>query len=248
MSDTLNPQKRSQGDFALRLEADPYFSDITVLEQNKGVTEDDILQALGTLNEKAGKIGACVVVLMPELVPTESQSRNAAFRVRATLQVIVSPIFNSGDTGTGKTAEAIAAKVRTAFHMYDGGYGTWTFAGQDPIERTGDVSYGVVFTRQGQDRNAPKLPTPMFDPEEGALPATVTITADSESDVYYTTDGSTPTPENPAAVLYATPVEITAPTTLRAAAYRTGYQASNITTADFGTNFEFSDEFSDEFA
>jgi hypothetical protein len=247
--DTQNPQKRSQGDFAARAEADAYFADITVLEQNKGIVEDDILQALGTLNEKDDKIGACVVVLMPELVPTTADAPGPEYKVRATLQVIVSPLLNESANGTGKSAEQISSKLRQLFHRYNGGYGTWSFAGVEPIDRPGDVSYGVVFTRLGRDGDYIKLATPLLDPEEG-LPATVTITHPMVgAAIWFTTDGSYPHPDNEAATLYSAPIDIAEATTLRAAAYKDGYQGSNVASANYGTVlFEHSDEFSNEFS
>jgi hypothetical protein len=89
---------------------------------------------------------------------------------------------------------------------------------------------------------------PLLDPDEGALPVTVTITAELDAQIYYTTDGSYPSADNDEATLYSAPVEITEATTLRAVAYRTGMQPSNVAVAHLGENYEFSDEFSDEFA
>lgn len=249
--DTLNPQKRSQGDFAARMNAESYFSDITILEQNKGVTEDDVLQALSVLNEKAGKIGACVIVLQPELIPANPAAPGPEYRVRVVIQVITAALFNDGDTGTGKTAEQISAAIRPLFHNWDAGWGTWTFAGMEPIKREseGEVSYGVTFTRGGRDRKYPKLATPIIEPELAALPASVTLESEVDTEIWYTTDGSLPTPENDAATLYSAAIELTAPTTLRAIAYKTGRQPSNVAAVDYGTNVEFNPaDFSDEFA
>ncbi len=248
-ADTQNPQKRSQGDFAARLAADSYFEDITVLEQNKGVTEDDVTQALGVLNEKNGKIGAIAIVLMPELVPSNADTPGPEYKVRGTVQVITAALFNEGENGTGKTAESIARRVRQLLHRYDGGWGTWSFAGMEPLPvAEGQVSYGVVFTRLGRDVKFAKLATPLIDPDAAALPVNVTITAQPESEIYYTEDGSYPHPDNPEATLYSAPVAIAEATTLRAVAYKTGYQPSNVAGAEYGTNYEFSEEFSDEFA
>lgn len=246
---SADPQIRARGDFAARLANDSYFSDITVLEQNKGATESDIEVALSTMTEKASKIGACAIVLMPELIPSNPDAPGPIYRVRGTVQVIVQPIFNDGESGTGKTAEAIARRVRQLLHFYDGGWGTWSFAGMEPLPvADGQVSYGVAFTREGKDDKFTKVGTPMFDPDAGALPVAVTITGHPDADIYYTTDGSYPHPDNAEATLYAGPVAIAAAAVLRAVAYVEGLQPSNVAAARFGTNYEFSDEFSSEFA
>ena len=63
-------------------------------------------------------------------------------------------------------------------------------------------------------------------------PFTVAITCPTpESVIYYTTDGSAPGPTN--GLAYAGPVLIETTTTLRAAAYRTGYAPSNVDTQTY---------------
>ena len=68
----------------------------------------------------------------------------------------------------------------------------------------------------------------------GALADGVTITAvgpdDVDSQIYYTTDGSQPSSDNPSATLYSNPIQITTTTTLRAIAVADRYLASNVDT------------------
>lgn len=230
--DTANNQARGQGQFAARLSADPYFSDITVLEQAKGVTENDIQVALSTLNEKGDKIGAIAIVLMPALVPNEPDAPGPEYKIRATVQVIVTPLFNDSADGTGKTAEAIALRVRQLLHRFNGGRGIWSFAGSEPIDRnSADVSYGVVFTRVGRDAKYRKLAAPLFTPEEGELPLNVAIEGPAGAEVRYTLDGSYPTPESD---LYSAPLAIAEPATLCAVAYLDGWQPSDVALQDYG--------------
>ncbi len=62
----------------------------------------------------------------------------------------------------------------------------------------------------------------------------VQITADVvEATIYFTTDGSAPSPENPLAAEYAGPIQIATTTTLRAAAYLEGYLPTNIDTQTY---------------
>jgi hypothetical protein len=48
--------------------------------------------------------------------------------------------------------------------------------------------------------------------------------------IYYTLNGSAPSPENPAARLYSAPIRISTTTTLRAAAFKEGFQPTNVDT------------------
>lgn len=231
----MDPIEQDQSDFAARLAADSYFSDITILEQRKGVTENDIEVALSVLNEKATKIGAVAIVLMPELLPSEPDAPGPEYRVRATVQAITAALFNDGDDGTGKSAEAIATRVRKLLHRFSGGHGsTWAFTGMEPIASVdGQVSYGVAFTRLARDEDLPKTALPLLDPDEGATPTNVTITHATADSIYYTLDGSYPSSLNEEATLYAGPVAIAAAATLRAVAYRAGYQPSNVAEATY---------------
>ena len=56
----------------------------------------------------------------------------------------------------------------------------------------------------------------------------VITTATEDAEIYYTLDGSTPTPET--GILYAGPIPVSVTTVLRAAAFKTGYQPSNVDT------------------
>ncbi len=73
------------------------------------------------------------------------------------------------------------------------------------------------------------LKSPQCSVERGFYqsPFVVTITSTSPgSTLYYTTNGSRPGPDNPASVVYTTPVTITSTTVLRAASYVPGYMLS----------------------
>jgi hypothetical protein len=60
----------------------------------------------------------------------------------------------------------------------------------------------------------------------------VTITtATEDAEIYYTLDGSTPTPET--GILYTGPISVSKTTVLRAAAFKPGYQPSNVDTQTY---------------
>ncbi len=74
---------------------------------------------------------------------------------------------------------------------------------------------------------------PVFSSEAGSsfeASLTITITSDSGTTIYYTTDGSTPTTES---TLYTSPITITDTTTLKAIAVKSGLINSVISTATY---------------
>ena len=227
-----DPLEYAQEMFAGRLAADSYFSDITVLQQRKGVTDSDILQALSTINEKSGKVGACAVVLMPSLKPKNGNAPSPTYDIRLVVQVIDLPLFNLGANGTGKSAEQIAQRVRQLCHLLTTGEKTsWVFAGSDPLPvDEGSNSYGVAFTRESGDPHLAKVAnvkTEATGPNTLALSCTTAGAA-----IRYTLDGTYPAASNAAAVLYTVPIEITAACTLLAVAEAADHLASNLLKAD----------------
>jgi len=226
-----DPLELDQEDFAARLQADPYFTDIAVLIQRKGVTDSDIDVALSVLNERTGKIGACVVLLMPALAPESPNVPGPLYRIITTVQVIEQPLFNLGTTGTGKSAEQISRRVRVLLHHFCNGFGAfYVCEGMEPIPvDTGKISYGVKFSRSAGDGPEPRVATPTLSAPATTAPTNVTIAcATAGATIWYTTDGSYPSSANAAAIQYAAPISITVATTVRAAAEKLGLLQSNV--------------------
>lgn len=216
---------QEQSDFAGRLAADPFFADIVVLEEQRGVTEADIEQSLSTLNSQGGKMGALAIVLVPTLRAKNPNVPTPEYDLTTTVQVIDQPLFNLGADGTGKTVSQLALRSRQLLHQFrPQPNSTYTFDGQDPIAvDPGKNSLGVRFTRQGADPLLPRVATPKFSATAATAPATITITcATAGAAIWYTTNGSYPAPLNPAATLYDQPLALSAPTSLRAVALLAG--------------------------
>lgn len=95
---------------------------------------------------------------------------------------------------------------------------------------TGTIIKGVAFAPISSS-STPVVATPIFNPPAGNYYAAqnVTITTSTEgATIYYTTDGSDPD-ENSS--IYTDPIAISSTTTLKARAYKDGYDPSNIATA-----------------
>lgn len=230
----MDPLEQDQEFFAARLESDDFFRDVTVLLQRKGVTESDIDEALSTLLSKDDRLGAVVVVLKPALLPTEPDAPGPEYKVSLTVQVITQPMFNDGDTGTGKTSEQIAARIRTLLHRFATSGGTFSFAAMDPVDvPDGKDSYSVTFTRLARDCAA-QCGLPLIDPDEGVAPQTVALScATVDAEIWYTLDGSYPAPGNELARLYLGPLDIAAAGCLYAGAYKAGLLPSGLAHATF---------------
>lgn len=227
-----DPILRDQEDILYRLLGDSYFADITVEKQRDGVIAADITKKLSVFNAKGGKVGVYVLVLMPDLAPPSGRegAPGPEYIVRPGVQIWESPTINLGSQGTGKSAEAIATRVRQLLHLFDpGARSTYTFASMEPAEAPkGQLSYVVTIARSARDERLPKVATPTIT-LAGALPAvTVTLAcATGGASIYYTTDGTPPSSANAAATPYTAPFVRAAAGEIRAAAELSGYAASN---------------------
>lgn len=75
---------------------------------------------------------------------------------------------------------------------------------------------------------------PVFNPPAGHYPSMINVaisTTTEGANIYYTLDGSEPTQNS---TLYASPIPISTPTILKARGFKTGFEPSAITTAQYG--------------
>lgn len=225
------PLQLDQDDYHALLDADEYFGNVKVLSQRKGVTDSDIETALSTLLDKDDKIGACVIVIAPELVPDPSQTPAPRYFVRLGIQVIVQPLLaDDATSGVLKTVEDVCERVRQIGHFRSfGRAGTFMFDGMEPIPvDPGKNSYGVFFKRVGGDSVVDRVATPVIGSVAAVGPATgwdLTLTcATSGAAIYYTIDGSEPTAL--AGTAYTVAFNVPTACTVRAAAVKAAFQQS----------------------
>lgn len=227
MNTTPDSIERDQEDFHQRLLADNFLSEVPVLLQRKGVTDSDIAEALATLNERApGKLGAVIVVLMPALTPESTDNPNPNYNVTLTVQVIENPLLN-GDAngGIGLSCEQIARRVRQLFQLFAPGNGkTWWLSDMAPAEvAEGSISYAVTFSRKGGDNMPGKLELPRCRINKQGEVTIEQAAVELLSKIYYTTDGTYPSSQNPSAKPYADPfIPDAAVTLIRAVAEPAG--------------------------
>lgn len=220
-------------DIAARLVADPFFVDIPVhvlrprAEQSAAQIQTRIDQALAGLEKKAGKGGAAVTVLMPVGDTTSPNVPGPQLRFTYVVRVQEIIAVNMGPGGTGKSAEEIAIVVLQLLHQVMLNGGNCLYAHADTLTPSLDadpkLTYDVRFSCQGGLPKPAKVALPIISVAAGT--ATITC-ATAGAAIYTTTDGSYPSPLNPAASLYVAPL-VPGPCTVRAVAFLAPLQQSD---------------------
>lgn len=215
-----------QTDAVARLKSEPFFGDVVVLEQRKGIVQSDIETALGVFNQESGKkIGAVVIALLPEIEGSGGEGPGPDVTGALRFHVIEIPLINNDATsGTLKSASKISLNVLNTLHRYMAGvFRVTLMAGRRPItplntEEPGVVSYVVQLDAAFTINRRYKVATPSASVADGLMTLTCTT---SGATIYYTTDGSYPGPQNATALTYSAPFAVTNGASIRAGAVLT---------------------------
>lgn len=220
-----------QSDVANYLNQDPYFSTIEIVAPRTERAAGVIDAALAGARKKNGKTGACVQVLMPMCDVDKPSAPGPAMEIAIIVRVQEYPVINMGDLGTLKSAEDIALwAANQLHHFHPVGITGPLFPAPDFITPNPAflprVTLDIKFRALVQMARRKKVATPIISPDSGNVGTLVTITcATANATIYYTTDGTFPAPGN--GTEYTAPFEaVTAE--IRAAAYRPGYQSSDV--------------------
>lgn len=202
-----------QREAEVRMNSDPFFQCITVINYRKGDVAADMASALGGITPKNGRSGACVVIQQPVGKP---ENRNVLFPpVRCTYSFLVAeyPLFNDdANTGTGIRAEIICEHLLNLFSLFQpqGVTNAWVpfeeFAVPVPLriplgaeDMLVPVAYECRFEAlRARDHGLQKPALPEFATINSLLQitsSTISIScATGAVDIYYTLDGSPPGP------------------------------------------------------
>jgi hypothetical protein len=91
-----------------------------------------------------------------------------------------------------------------------------------------------VRTQAGANYAVPQLDAPVISAAGTHVPQTVSLSSDEPgAAIFYTLDGSQPSPRGPTSILYSDPIAVNAAATLRTRAWLAGYIASDEARAGF---------------
>ncbi len=241
MNDGTDLLEVLQEDVAAVLAATPSLSGATVLADNQGDIENLTLRALGTRTESNGKMGLVVIVLLPEVMDTEANLPGPQVLVEVKVQVIEQVLVNRDETsGTGIRSSQAALRVLAALHLLNLGkqilYSDKQAVKPVPV-KTGYVSHAVTL-RAKDPSLAGALKTAALgvtlDTSNSTMgsPSHAVIILDCATEgatIYYTADGTYPSPATAEVYVAETGIEMPeVGTVVRAAAFAPGHNPSDV--------------------
>lgn len=225
-----------QADIAARLAADSVLGGINIVTERQGNVLSEVNRALGLVKASAGNRGLCLVVMQVTGNPETLELPGPLLNLSLAIRVMERPAANN----TGVTALTVVRRILRVLHHYTpSGLTSCLLAGTpaiDPVaEPLADVAYDVLFTcRESEYEKDSRAARPDIAYTGTDYPFTVTlscITADSV--IWYTLDGSHPSPRGSTSVQYDAPFTVNAPCHLRASAYAPDLIASDTASARF---------------
>jgi hypothetical protein len=222
-----------QRDCEVRMNSDPFFQSIAVINYRKGDVSQDVAAALAGMTPKNGRAGACVVILQPVAVAANRNVRFPPFKATYSFLIMENPLFNDdANAGTGIRGEQIGRRLLDLFCNFHPVGVTTPFIPEEPFMRPTKVpvpigiddvllpncwecSFSATEAR-GRQLHQPNIPTIIIG-------ANITITCSTGAvDIYYTADGSPPGPPavSPGSALYTGPFTLPYSAVIRAVAMR----------------------------
>jgi hypothetical protein len=234
------------GELAARLECDPFFSDIPVVVAEKGNIAAETARKQAVITARNGKRGVAVIVLQMVADDDEPEIDFGSMLLKPAFQVVENVELNNDSSGTGKSARKVARRIRDVVKCLRlVGLTTDFNAGRnciEPVSLSADlganvVAYQVNFTTYEADAESiSQVSTPQFAEDAGSSPAVDLLCATVGAQVWYTLDDTFPAPpdsvQGSTAQLYSSPIPIPPQGfTIRAAAYLSGFVASQVNRA-----------------
>ncbi len=219
---------RIQMDTAAALRATPGLALAKHHLDNEGDLEATIERSLATLDDESGRMGLALLVIAPSLEDVDQNLPGPQMVALQTVQVIEHALLNRDPLqGTGIRASLAALRVLRALHLHAAGSRAW-YAEKPPIlpltVKPGFLSY-VVRLRIPLSLPAPSKPAAVHPEVDGDGRITLSCATPGAA-IWWTADGSHPSPFSPGAVRYDGPIgpfESTRP--LRCAAHAPDMQA-----------------------
>ncbi|CAK0765747.1 conserved hypothetical protein [Gammaproteobacteria bacterium] len=238
----MNPLEQLQADITAKLNSSPYFSDVPVIALRPLTTSDasgtgEKEQAQFWRVKKDGTHEGCgVLVRPPKLRVAHPNIPGPQFDVNMVITVVEQPLISElADTGLnpgrlGKSAEAISVEVLRSLHQWSPDSAVIIHAKESAVDpdpqdkrlRAYTVNVWTMYNVQDIDRA--QTPTVSVDVLNSCTISGIV----SGQTAYYTVDGSFPSPQNTAALVYSDPFTVTSGMIVRAACYKDGIDGSNV--------------------
>jgi hypothetical protein len=197
-----------QADVVAVLKNCPDLADANVMAEDDGDLEKKVLRKLGTLTTgETGKPGLVCVVALPEVTEAESNLPGPPVSVTIDIRIIEQPTINRGTAGTGIRSSVGALRVLGALHLRSMGHCA-LYAGADAVKPVqvegGYMRHDVKLSMRYGGIQPPEKPAgvgAVYDDQAGTLTLSC---GTAGAAIWYTTDGSYPTPDN--GTLYTVPI------------------------------------------
>ena len=185
-----------------RLTADAYFSNVPVITEEISDIENAIQQAIA-------KLGVCVIVVTPTASASFPDTLKPYFdNIKIICRVVENVVLNRSTRGTNKPASDVAEMVSVLLHNYAPTGVSENIFLDNPsitIANTGGVgkllSYDVrLKTQGGFDFVLDTVATPVIAIADDSMALSC---ATPGAAIFYTLDGSSPTPGNPTALVWS---------------------------------------------
>lgn len=185
-----------QADVLDYLLADEYFDDIPVYALREERIQGRIDAALGGIETKSNKTGACVSVLMPLADVEKEGAPGPVLHVSVVIRVQEHPEFNFSGVGTLKSAEEIALRVAQVLQFYQPiGFTGALFPARDFLTPSRDflprLTYDLKYRAMLPLTKLTRVATPTHE-QQGLMITLSCATAGAA--IWWTSDDSYPRP------------------------------------------------------
>jgi hypothetical protein len=226
-----------QLDFCFALLADDWLSGVNIITRERLYADQSRLpdkslaaEVLAYITPRNGKIGAGIIVEMPEFQVLDPSAPGPQGDIILTVLILEERGTNLSPTkGTGRYADQIAQKVLEIGHGWNLNFQSDFVADRNAIVPAKDFeplhAYRVNIRLTLSRDQTTRVTTPTITWAGN----TVTLAnngATPNAAIWYTLDGSSPAPANPAATLYHGPFNINQNCVLRYAAFQPGWLPS----------------------
>lgn len=215
-----------QEDIAARLQADPYLSNVGMVQEREGWTESELKQNLGPYRAggQAGALpGLMILVRTPGVTPMDKNALTGRNRYEIVVQPSELPKMTTAKGA--KHWEDIADRIEGILHLCQVGPAPLICERRTPFnDGEGTTGCDIVFSLVRAISVDARCMQPTITPQADGSLALACNTAGAT--VYLTTNGSYPTPVNDHLPLGS--YKPAAGTFLRAVAYKDGMTASGV--------------------